>query len=436
MSAFKFTARIIAAAAALFGVAASCGPLLGDVTVGEAQRVESLIPDAAVGVEKLCDAGSTECDGRVLRLCTEDGTAWATREVCATPELCESSDVSTVSGCIPPKCAVDQMSCDENVLRLCNASRTGWEVFDTCESAAHCDAGRRQCLPAPCEPGDRRCNVGNLERCNDTSTGWEPLDTCETNELCEATLAPPATVGEVLSATGLPIPEVASDAEGPTECRTPICVPREVRCEAASLMACNEGQTDFFLAEECATPRLCDASITYTGLRGSPRCVRPVCAEGEHRCTAEGVLEVCNAARDGFDSLIKCIGQPFCNAVAADNGTPEDGCEDAPCAPGEDQCNGPQIQRCLLDQTGFENVGAPCETRGLCNDDGAVAFCQAPVCQRGPLSGTEFRCEGAALRRCNDQHTGYDTINTCATAGLCNAGLGFAGCQPPRVHRE
>ena len=137
MSAFKFTARIIAAAAALFGVAASCGPLLGDVTVGEAQRVESLIPDAAVGVEKLCDAGSTECDGRVLRLCTEDGTAWATREVCATPELCESSDVSTVSGCIPPKCAVDQMSCDENVLRLCNASRNGWEVIDTCESAAH-----------------------------------------------------------------------------------------------------------------------------------------------------------------------------------------------------------------------------------------------------------------------------------------------------------
>src|SRR5690606_38512868 len=86
---------------------------------------------------------------------------------------------------------------------------------------------------------------------------------------------------------------------------------------------------------------------------------------------------------------------------------------------------------CLPDQTGFENVGAPCETRGLCNDDNPAAFCQPPVCQRGPLSGTEFRCEGATLLRCNDQHTGYDAINTCATAGLCNAGLGFAGCQPP-----
>src|SRR5690606_3418264 len=147
------------------------------------------------------------------------------------------------------------------------------------------------------------------------------------------------------------------------QCRTPICVPREVRCDVASLMACNEGQTAFYVAEDCATPKLCDASITYTGLRGSPRCVRPACAEGEHRCTADGVLEVCNADRDGFDPLIKCIGPPFCNAVAADNGTAEDGCEDAPCDPGEEQCNGPQIQRCLPDQTGFENVGAPCETR-------------------------------------------------------------------------
>jgi hypothetical protein len=314
-------------------------------------------------------------------------------------------------------------------LRLCNAARTGWELFATCESAAHCDAGRRQCQPTPCEPGARRCNVGNLERCNDDRTGWELLDACVTNELCEATLAPAAVVGEVLSTSDLAVPTPASDAQGPTECRVPVCVPREVRCDLNRLNACNEGQTALTLAEECATPRLCEASITYTGLRGSPRCVRPVCAPGEHRCSDVGVLELCNSERDGFDPIEACIGPQFCNAVAADNGEP--GCEEAPCEAGEQQCNGPQIQQCSDDRTDFVELVAPCETSGLCNDDGDVAFCAQAACRRGPLSGTEFRCVGATLERCNDQHTGYDPLNTCATAGLCNAGLGFNGCLTP-----
>ncbi|HWO11352.1 MAG TPA: hypothetical protein VNN80_17785 [Polyangiaceae bacterium] len=426
MSAIKLSARIFAAAAAALGFAASCGQLLGDY---EVQIPALRAPDAASGPKEICTLGATQCDGRLLQLCTDEGTAWATLEACATPELCRASDTETVSSCIAPACSAEQMSCDGNQLRLCNDSRTGWELFSTCETAAHCDAGRRQCLPAPCEPGARRCNIGSLERCNDSRTGWELLDTCVTNELCEVTLAPAAVVGEVLSADDLTLLQPGGNAEGPTECRGPVCVPREVRCELNRLNACNEGQTDLALAEECATPSLCDASITYTGVRGSPRCVRPACAAGEHRCDEAGVLEVCNADRDGYDPIEACIGPQFCNAVAADNGEP--GCEDAPCEAGDEQCNGPQIQRCLPDRTGFEEVGAACETRGLCNDDNATAFCAAPACRRGPLSGTEFSCQGATLLRCNDQHTGFDPIGTCATAALCNAGLGFNGCQPP-----
>jgi hypothetical protein len=425
MSAIKISARIIAATTAALAFVASCGQLLGDFEV----VVSKIQPDAGQpGPIVICEAGITNCEGRALQLCTDDGTGWATLEVCETADLCKTSDNSTISDCLKPACAVDQMSCEGNVLRLCNAMRTGWELFDTCESAAHCDAGNRQCLPVPCEPGDRRCNVGNLERCNDARTGWEPLDTCESNELCEATLAPPVVVGEVLSINQLPEPVVNS--EGPTACQEPVCLPKEVTCDSNRLLDCIPGQVGFKLFEECATESLCQASIAYTGRRGSPRCVRPVCALGEHRCTEAGVLEVCNANRDGYDPIEACIGPPFCNAVAADNGQP--GCEDAPCEAGEMQCNGPQIQVCTADRTRFDAVGPPCETRGLCNDDNdRGAFCQAAACQRGPFSGTEFRCEGAALLRCNDQHTGYDPLASCATPGLCNAALGFAGCLPP-----
>jgi hypothetical protein len=430
VSVFKLSARIIVAAAAALGFAASCD--LGDYQITDGRPLRPDAVDGGTGgptpPEVICELGVTACDGRALQLCTDGGTAWATLEVCETVDLCESSSVSTVSACLPPQCGVEQMSCDGNMLRLCNVMRTGWELFDACESPAHCDAGNRQCLPAPCEPGNRRCNVGNLERCNDDRTAWEPLDECETNELCQATLAPPGAVGELLGANQLQTP--AANAEGPLACILPVCIPREVRCDVNRLMACNAGQTDLALFEECATPKLCEASITYTGLRGSPRCVRPTCAAGEHRCTETGVLEVCNADRDGYDPIEACIGSPFCNAVAADNGQP--GCEDAPCDPREQQCNGAQIQVCTQDQTRFDPVGAPCETRGLCNDDNPLgAFCQAAACQRGPFSGSEFRCQGASLLRCNDQHTGFDGIGTCATPGLCNAALGFAGCQPP-----
>jgi hypothetical protein len=431
MSAFKISARIIAGAVTALGFVASCGQLLGDYEVIRPPLLPDPGSDGGAPPEpppEICEPGITACAGRALQLCTEDGTAWATLEVCPTPDLCRTSDNSTVSDCLRPTCAENQMSCDGNMLRTCNAMRTGWELFDTCESAAHCDAGNHQCLPAPCEPGDRRCNVGSLERCNDARTAWAPLATCETNELCEATLAPAAVVDEVVSVSQLPAPMV--DDEGPIACLDPVCIPKEVQCDVNRLIACNAGQTALTLAEECATPKLCDASITYTGLRGSPRCVRPTCAPGEHRCTDAGVLELCNSDRMGYDPIEACIGAPFCNAVAADNGQP--GCEDAPCEAGEMQCNGPQIQVCTDDRTRFEERVPPCETRGLCNDDNdRNAFCQAPVCQRGAFSGSEFRCQGAALLRCNDQHTGFDPLATCATPGLCNAALGFAGCQPP-----
>jgi hypothetical protein len=429
VSAFKLWVRIIAAVVATFGFVSSCGQLLGGIEVEQLSN-RAGGPDAEAPRDIVCNVGETRCDGRLLQLCSDEGTAWATLEACASAELCQSSDVSTVSSCIAPACSAEQMSCDGNLLRLCNVSRTGWELFATCESVAHCDAGNRQCLPAPCEPGMRRCNVGNLERCNDDSTGWDLLDTCVTNELCEGTLSPPPAAGEALSGGDVPTPPTVSIADGgPSQCAPPSCVPRQVQCDATLLVACNEGQTDFEPAEDCATPKLCDASISYTGLRGAPRCVRATCAAGEHRCSDTGVLEVCNADRDGYDPLEACIGAPFCNAVAADNGLP--GCLQAPCEADDQQCNGPQIQRCLSDRTGFENLGAACETRGLCNDQNPTAFCAAPACQRGALTGTEFRCDGVTLSRCNDQLTGYDPISSCATPGLCNAGLGFNGCQPP-----
>jgi hypothetical protein len=437
----------------VLGFAASCAQLLGDVVIdepGSEQCSGTRVVDG-LGVTRcdlrtdagggdpvkpvICEQGLTRCYERLLQLCTDGGTAWATLQACASAALCEASDLATVSSCKAPSCSTEQMSCEGNLLRLCNENRTGWEDFATCETAAHCDAGQRQCLPAPCDPGARRCNLGKLERCNDTQTNWEELDECITNELCEETLAGPTSGGLGGGVADGPAPALLPPGmgdEGPTTCLAPKCLSNEVQCETErpnQLLACVEGQTGFALAEECQTPALCEASITYSGLRGSPRCKSPACAVGEHRCSGK-VLEICNDNRDGFRPIEECTGPPFCNAVAADNGG--QGCEDAPCDPGEERCNGAQRERCRDDQTDFDAIGEACDTRDLCIDDNPLSsFCREPVCQRGPLSGTEFRCQGAVLQRCNDQHTGFDTLNTCATAALCNPGLAFAGCVAP-----
>jgi hypothetical protein len=425
--------RVLALVVLALGFAFSCARMLGEVEIeGQDTVVRSNLPETGPPPKPvICELGTTECDGRLLKLCTDGGTAWVTWQACATPALCRS-DLSTVAACITPTCALEQMSCAGPELRLCNEDRTGWTVFDTCETAAHCDAGKRQCLPAPCEPGDRRCNVGELQRCRDDQIDWEKLDACASNEVCEATLAgglPGLTNGALMGNETLPpVVPLVSNSEGPLECVSPLCLNLEVRCDGVRLLACNEGLTGFDVAEECATPVLCDASIAYSGIRGSPRCKRPACDVGKHRCSDTGVLEICNEDRTGFKAKEECIGPPFCSAVAADNNQP--GCREAPCESGEEQCNDADIQRCSADRTSFDTI-LTCETRGLCNDDNPAARCDPAVCQRGPLSGTEFRCQGNVLQRCNDQHTGFDTLNTCATPGLCNAGLGFNGCQPP-----
>lgn len=441
MAGSHFPLRIVGLVLMVTGFAASCSQMLGDFEVvgtDELVNVDPNLPSGDAGsqgpppVERICEEGLTRCEGELLQLCTDGGTAWVTLEVCGSPALCQASGLSTVSGCADPECAKDEMSCDGATLRLCNADRNGWDVFDTCETAGHCNAGNRKCDPAPCAVGERRCNVGQLERCRDDQLDWELLDSCATNELCLATIEQAREVALANDTGELAAAEAAGEAIvfDVSACMPPQCVTGEVNCDGAQLLICNEGRTAFESLELCATSVLCDATLTYVGLGGRPRCRQPVCGVGEHQCTPNGILQVCTEGREGYTTIETCIGPPFCNAVAADNGLP--GCEDAPCEAGETQCNGAQRQRCLDDRTGFEPLGAPCETRDLCNDEQPNnAICEPPVCQRGQFSGTEFRCVGATLQRCNDQHTGYDVLNTCASAGLCNAALGFNGCVAP-----
>jgi hypothetical protein len=192
---------------------------------------------------------------------------------------------------------------------------------------------------------------------------------------------------------------------------------------------CAQSRAGFELAEECATPALCESSKMNVGANGKPACLTPACAPNEHLCSEAGVLQVCNEDRAGFRVIQSCIGPAYCNATLADQG--QEGCRATPCVPGQMQCNGAQIQICRTDSSGLDDSGPACQSSRLCNSsDPSNVVCDPPSCHRGPLSGDEFRCDGASLQRCNATLTGYDTLETCLNSLLCDASQRLKGCQP------
>jgi hypothetical protein len=392
-----------------------------------------LNPEAPPGEATSCTRGQFQCNGALLQACADDQKAWITVQRCAAAALCQADPAS----CLAATCGDDEMTCVGAVLQKCNADRTGWDVFATCASPAHCNADRRSCLPEACNPGDRRCDRSELdqspvlETCREDRADWQQLDVCVTRELCDQTLSTAlAGGGLVIGTDGIPQLQAPTETTEVTNCLLPACAVGEVRCEGSQLQYCSEGRTGFVSAEECATSALCQGSLMNFTPSGVPACLPPVCAADEHQCTEAGVLQVCNEDRTGFRVIQACIGPAFCNAALANQG--QDGCTAAPCEAGNMQCNGAEIQKCREDRTGLDDTGTVCESAALCNAaDPLNAICDEPTCRRGATSGDEFRCEGAELQRCNESLTGYDSVETCVTAALCDAGQRFDGCQEP-----
>jgi hypothetical protein len=87
------------------------------------------------------------------------------------------------------------------------------------------------------------------------------------------------------------------------------------------------------------------------------------------------------------------------------------------------------LERCSLGRTGFEVV-SECANAELCGLGLVLepARCESPACSPGQLN-----CEGATLRSCRSDLTGFDAIDTCIGPGFCNAAAGQCDpvpCQP------
>jgi hypothetical protein len=121
----------------------------------------------------------------------------------------------------------------------------------------------------------------------------------------------------------------------------------------------------------------------------------------------------CNADRTGYSTAVQDCGSPGrCNASL---GT----CTPQECTEGTTQCSGSDYQVCTAARTW--QVQDVCAGAAQCDPRSG---CRPAVCEV-----TEYRCNGAALERCNVDGTAWIPIDTCETAELCNDSA--KRCEPP-----
>jgi hypothetical protein len=211
----------------------------------------------------------------------------------------------------------------------------------------------------------------------------------------------------------------------------PECVVDQVRCNATWLERCNAratGATRWEKIEDCHTPALCQAD--------PGRCNAPACDFNAVRCDG-GAPQRCSVDRTGWEAVgAECVNAAHCSpdsAKCAAEGAEAPCCLAVPCEPGELRCNTEEIQRCRADQTDLDSV-ATCKTPALC--DASLEQCRASsgacVCVPPACDAGATRCTEATLERCNADQTAWEFVEACGTPALCQAGRSLLplACKP------
>lgn len=450
---------------------AGCQELFGDFTVVE---------DAAG-----CSSTAVQCVRNVLQRCNGEDGDWDNADVCASETLCDAQQEK----CLPAACASGEWRCRDAELEICNGTRDGWITLTTCETAGHCSAQAGRCMEDPCEPGEIQCNSAVLQSCKEDRSGWDDLDTCASAALCDEENGvcgeSACELGQV-RCDGAQLQTCTETLDGWTtiqschsaalcdadarKCGTEACtVPGAFRCgEDGALETCSEDLTGWTAVDMCKSVAHCDA---VNGL-----CMEEPCTPGEYQCSGAD-LEVCNDERTGWDPVDTCETDALCQLTLSEGSTL---CEPPRCAADEFECDDGQPLTCNAGRTEFRENGAACLTAELCNSQQGT--CSSPTCDPGdtrctdaqpeicnsaqtgyvpngdacdsaalcnPSTGTcgdaecvqgQLRCDPenpTELQRCKSDLSGWDTCDTCATAGLCSASIGTAtscdvsSCQEP-----
>ena len=387
-----------------------------------------------------CAVGQNQCSGNVLQQCNATRTGWTDIKTCSgTNPVCSAGACvvcnANASECVGAtglhNCAADgsgwgptSTQCsDAGSLKTCvNGAFT--TTVQTCPSTAPaCVTGK--CLP--CNPNSAECvGTNGLHNCAADGSAWgATLSQCADNGSLKA-CASGAFIGSTACPTSTPIC-VASGSVA--NCTTATCAIGQNQCAGNIQQICNATRTGWDNVTTCAgttplclpTSGVCGCSVSTdcnatsaTPVCTGSQCVAATCAVGQHQCSGN-TLQVCNAARSGWDSVSVCSASQICDPTG---GT----CKTAICSVGQNQCSGNILQVCNTGRTGWDSV-TTCTASQIC--DAASGTCKIATCAVG-----QHQCLVNVSQICNAARTGWDSVTACAgTTPVCSLTSGICGCS-------
>jgi hypothetical protein len=206
---------------------------------------------------------------------------------------------------------------------------------------------------------------------------------------------------------------------GTASCK--LCTPGEVECHGQALVQCAPDST-WITSSECPDDTRCELA------GGTGSCVARACDQGTLRCDGAYLLE-CGLEGE-LEVADLCATAELCTQSLAQTLSPETPrarCKAPACGAGETRCEGAELSRCTFARDGFEPLET-CATAELCNP--ASGDCS-------PCTPDEVRCSGAELLRCSAAGA-WETLRTCESPALCdaaNAACKEIECDLPGVFR-
>ncbi|MDF3070328.1 MAG: hypothetical protein K0R38_5929 [Polyangiaceae bacterium] len=399
----------------------------GPITEGGAGAMDaggtSAAGEAAGGSgEPACAPGAKKCDGPHLRVCAADGQSTRIEATCGPSEICLNEE------CAPIACVPDATFCQGSELRRCRDNGVESDLLESCGSGRYCSeqAGVAACSDTACSPGSPLCVNEVATTCAANGSGPKSggedcgarASTCEDGqcvlEICTAgekscehddvylcvggsktVLFSKCDADEVCD------PELLS-------CRSRICEPGKLGCDANRVAACNPLGTAYVQSSVDCT------AVNQLCLEGS--CKPKVCTPSATYCDG-------NTVRKCDDKGISSTLQEACvaayNHCAAYSSTYAY-CAYNTCTPNAPACLGNTVTACNSEGTGYVAGGTDCGSASVCEN----AACKPKVCE-----GYGAFCKNGDIYQCSGGLSSYLSTD-CGTDARCSSTTQGVRCAP------
>lgn len=342
---------------------------------GSSKQTTSTPPD-----DRVCEAGARTCDGLIVKVCNEDGTAETVEETCLPSQSC-SDGVCTETTCVP-----NTKFCKDSAIYKCDSSGGGSVLSQTCAIGKYCveDDGDAECSDVACSAGAAMCDGTVATTCAADGSGPRPggKDCAESDQTCiegacrEQTCTPGTKVCQhddvyLCSNGGTDMQLLADCGVGETcdgdmgVCRAKLCEPGKVGCDASRIVECNDYGTGWKQAgTDCAT----DNQICIGGTCKEQTCTANAtfCKDGNvYRCDADGISS--NLYQNCTPEYYHCEPYPSSNYAT---------CGYNQCQPGEKVCDNNVVKTCSANAT-LPATGTDCGGDNYCED----GTCKPRVCE-------------------------------------------------------